>query len=208
MQDIKRDDAHERPSLGVAQPLTSTPFGGPVWCRAIWDASDDAMVLTDRGGTVVAANPAYCALHRFSPGELIGRSLSLIVPEPERPFAISQYRAAFEGLDADESHRTVAHWRDGSGRVVESRIDLLMRGNHREAMMSTVRVIREAPPVEKPHPLPAPAPSSRRARILKSKDSDELTQTTADVLIAAIHKWGIDAVLGLPGEGGIRAAPL
>lgn len=148
------------------------------------------MMLTDAGGTVLAANPAYCALHGFSPGELIGRSLSLIFPEAERLFAISQYRAVFESLEADESHPPVVQWRDSSERLVESRIDFLMRGNHREAMISTVRVI-VGPPVGKS----------------QSTDSSELAGTAADVLIDAIDDWGIDAVLGVSGHGGIRAAP-
>lgn len=149
------------------------------------------MVVTDAGGTILAANPAYCTLHGFAPSELIGRSLSLIVPETQRAFAISQYRAVFESLEPDESHPTVARWRDGATRVVESRIDLLMQGNRREAMMSSVRTIRAAPPVGTPHPT----------------DSYAETETAAHVLVGAIHDWGIDAVLGVSGDGGIRTAP-
>jgi len=142
------------------------------------------MVLTDAGGTILAANPAYCALHRFSASDLIGSSLALIVPEAERTFAISQYRAvvratlAGASLEAAEPRPAVAQWRDGSDRVVESRIDLLIQDDHRAAMLSTVRVITRQS---------AASTAAMAQGALLPSDLPELTPSAADEVIAAIH---------------------
>jgi PAS domain S-box-containing protein len=175
--------------------------------RAIWNASDSAMVLTDAAGTVLAANPAYCRLHRCSMGDLVGGSLALILPEAERPFAIAQYHAVFESLDAAERHSAAAQWRAGSDSVVESRMDLLMKDNRSVALLSTVRVIAEPRPGVPHAALPARhSPLVPRGSTGAAPDSDEPAQTTADTLIDAIDKWGIDAVVGQPGDGGKNGA--
>ena len=63
--------------------------------RAVWEATSEALALSDPAGIVLAVNPAYCALYGRPPEELIGQSFALIFPEAERAAAVEQYHAVF-----------------------------------------------------------------------------------------------------------------
>src|SRR3954468_12083751 len=63
--------------------------------RAVWEATSEALALSDRDGRVMDVNPAYWALYGLAPDEIIGHSFAIIFPEEERASAIEQYHAAF-----------------------------------------------------------------------------------------------------------------
>ncbi|MDF2759759.1 MAG: hypothetical protein K0S99_2391, partial [Thermomicrobiales bacterium] len=46
--------------------------------RAVWEATSEAMALSDPDGTVVAVNPAYCALYGLTPEQVVGQSFAII----------------------------------------------------------------------------------------------------------------------------------
>ncbi|MDF3041567.1 MAG: signal transduction histidine kinase, partial [Thermomicrobiales bacterium] len=52
--------------------------------RAVWEATSEALALSDHDGVVLAVNPAYCALYGRPPEELVGRSFAVIFPEEQR----------------------------------------------------------------------------------------------------------------------------
>jgi PAS domain S-box-containing protein len=52
--------------------------------RRILEGSPDAVLISDRSGTVVYWNAAAQRIFGFSPGEALGRSLEIIIPEQFR----------------------------------------------------------------------------------------------------------------------------
>lgn len=52
--------------------------------RLIFAAVTEGLVIFDRRGTIVAANPAACALHGREPNEVIGHQHSELIPQSER----------------------------------------------------------------------------------------------------------------------------
>lgn len=48
---------------------------------AILDAAVDAVIVADDTGAVIRANPAACDLFLYEPGELIGKSINILMPE-------------------------------------------------------------------------------------------------------------------------------
>jgi PAS domain S-box-containing protein len=62
------------------------PFIGPARdaFALLLDAAPDAMVVVDSGGTVIMANAHAARLFGFEPGELLGQSIEILVPERYR----------------------------------------------------------------------------------------------------------------------------
>ena len=189
--------------------MTNAFWNAASAARALWNASPDAMALTDAAGVVLAANPAYCALHGFSPTDLVGQSLAVTFPEAARPSAMEHYRAVFESRSDPHMYPAAVQWRDERGRFVESRIDFVTQGNRRSSMMSSVRVVAEAATGgsitfdvgdRRVFSQGTEGPSSDVAPLASSPTST--SQTTPEVLIDAIQKWGLEIVLGLPESPG------
>jgi PAS domain S-box-containing protein len=108
---------------------------------AVWDATSEAMALSDRDGVVLAANPAYCALYGRPAAEIVGRSFEVIFPETLRAEALQQYREVFANPDPPRSYEARVQRPDGSERAVEARADFLVRDGRRIAMISAIRDI-------------------------------------------------------------------
>jgi PAS domain S-box-containing protein len=136
--------------------------------RALWNVSPDAMVLTDSAGVILAANPAYCALHGRLPNKLDGENFGVIFPEAERPSAMAHYHDVFAGRDSTPRFPARVQLRDASQRLVESRLDFILKRNRPPAMMSSVRVLPE--------------------------DLTAKQDLTAEILIDGLRRWGVDAV--------------
>ena len=111
--------------------------------RAVWEATSEALALSDPDGVVLAVNPAYCALYGRTREELIGRSFAVIFPEAERAAASDQYRAAFADPDPPQSYEARVRRPDGGERMVEARADFLVRDGERVAMISAIRDVTE-----------------------------------------------------------------
>ena len=91
--------------------------------RAVWEATSEAMALSDPDGTVVAVNPAYCALYGLTPAQVVGQSFAIIFPEEMRAAAVEQYHAVFADLIRHQatkrvsSTRTVASDSSSQGQI-------------------------------------------------------------------------------------------
>ena len=111
--------------------------------RAVWEATSEAMALSDPDGIVIAVNPAYCALYGLVPEQAIGRSFSIIFPEEARAAAVEQYLAVFADPNPPPSYESRVQHADGSERFVEAHADFLVRDGERVAMISAIRDITE-----------------------------------------------------------------
>ncbi len=117
---------------------------GEAWLRAVWEAATDAIALSDSKGLVLAANPAYYTLYGFTPEEVLGRSFAVIFPEEERATAEAQYHDVFHGPDRQGPFEAIVRRRDGTERIVESRISFVDERGQRVAMLSVVRDVTDA----------------------------------------------------------------
>jgi PAS domain S-box-containing protein len=139
-----RSDLPLQPDVDTASP----PADGPLWTHpeiffAIWQHAADAMALSDADGIVLAANPAYCRLYGYLPEEVIGHDFSIIFPEEQRAWAAEQYRLSFAAQTKLPAYEATVRRRDGTERIVESRIDFLSTNGQRVAMLSTIHDITE-----------------------------------------------------------------
>jgi len=157
--------------------------------RAVWETTSEAMALSNSDGTVVAVNPAYCALYGLAPDQLIGQSFAVIFPEEARAAAVEQYHAVFADPDPPPSYESRVQHADGSERVVEARADFLVRDGERVAMISAIRDITERKRAERvqqdfiamaSHDLLTPVTVLRaRAQLLQRRQTyDEVSVTS------------------------------
>jgi two-component system cell cycle sensor histidine kinase/response regulator CckA len=109
--------------------------------RLIWEATNDAMALTDAGGTVVDANPAYLRLYRRAPQEVIGASFTSVYPPEQRLDVAERYRETFWTQPTGMLFESSVPRADGDERVVEARIDFVERDGLRNGMLSVIRDI-------------------------------------------------------------------
>ena len=112
--------------------------------RAVWEATDDALVLSDPDGVVLDANPAYYRLYGLTPAEVLGRSFAVIFPAAQRAWAEAEYRRYFASADPPagaESVESTVRGGDDVERIVEARYTFIVEGGVRTAMLSTVRDI-------------------------------------------------------------------
>jgi PAS domain S-box-containing protein len=136
---------------GVSGPPTSPtpdPAGSAVrgaWWetaevfRIVWNATEDALALSDRQGIVLAANPAYYQLYGYTPAEVLGQDFALIFPEDIRDVAREQYKIAFAQAEIDPVVASVIRRKDGTLRAVETRYGFITQHGERTAMLSTIR---------------------------------------------------------------------
>jgi PAS domain S-box-containing protein len=101
------------------------------------------MALSDADGTVIAVNPAYCALYGLSPEQIVGHSFAVIFPEEERAAAVEQYHAVFTDSVSPPRYETRVQRSDGTERFVEARADFILHDGERVAMISAIRDITE-----------------------------------------------------------------
>ena len=111
--------------------------------RAVWEATSEALALSDANGIVLDVNPAYCALYGRDASEFIGRSFAIIFGAEEQCTASTLYQAVFTATDPPRSYEARITRPDGSERIVEARADFLIRDGRRVAMVSAIRDITE-----------------------------------------------------------------
>jgi PAS domain S-box-containing protein len=111
--------------------------------RAVWEATSEALALSDPAGVVLAVNPAYCALYGRAAEEFVGHDFALVFPEEDRTEAMAQYREVFSAPDPPPVYEARVQRPDGSERVVEARADFLVRDGERVAMISAIRDVTE-----------------------------------------------------------------
>ena len=54
------------------------------WYRRILEYAPDGMLVVDRGGRIIFANPMVASMFQFTPDELVGRSVEELVPDAAR----------------------------------------------------------------------------------------------------------------------------
>ena len=140
---IDRVDASQPPIAAERHAIESALRESEERFRAVWEATTEAMALSDPDGTVIAVNPAYCALYGLAPEQVVGQSFAIIFPEEARAAAVEQYHAVFADPDPPPSFESLVQHADGSERFVEARADFLVRDGQRVAMISAIRDITE-----------------------------------------------------------------
>ncbi|HEX8229162.1 MAG TPA: PAS domain S-box protein [Chloroflexia bacterium] len=111
--------------------------------RAVWEASADGMALSDPDGTVIAVNRAYVELYGYPEEEVVGQNFAVIFPEEGREWANNLYRETFNDPAKPPTFESVIRRKDGTQRVVESRVDFVEKDGQRVAMLSSIRDITE-----------------------------------------------------------------
>jgi PAS domain S-box-containing protein len=108
--------------------------------RAVWEASADAMVLSDAAGIVRDVNEAYVRLYGYPAEALIGRSFTIIFPPEARPAAAAEYGQTFARPDVAPLVAATVRRADGTLRQVEVSYTFLLDGaGRRTDMLSIVR---------------------------------------------------------------------
>jgi two-component system sensor histidine kinase VicK len=111
--------------------------------RAVWEATSEALALSDANGTVLDVNPAYCELYGRSADEFIGKSFAVIFGADDQVTAATLYEAIFNAAEPPRSYEVRITRPDGTERFVEARADFLVRNGKRVAMVSAIRDITE-----------------------------------------------------------------
>ncbi|MEO5887672.1 MAG: PAS domain S-box protein, partial [Anaerolineales bacterium] len=115
----------------------------------VWEATSDAMGLSDPEGIMLAANPAYLELYGYTREQVIGRSFSVIFPEGSREQAVEQYKKVFASAIIAPGFESAIQRSDGAGRFVEANATFLTTNGARTAMLSTIRDITNRKQAEK-----------------------------------------------------------
>ena len=129
-----------------ADRLAAALAAEEVGFRAAWEATPEAIALSDPDGLVLAANPAYADLYGYSLDQVVGRSFSLIFPPEQRAWAEEGYRAVFAGPARPEPVVAPVRRADGTGRSVEARVGFVERAGERVAMVSVLRDVTDGHP--------------------------------------------------------------
>lgn len=111
--------------------------------QAVWEATSEALALSDPDGVVLDANPAYTALYGFAREDVVGRSFAAIFPEDARDWAEAEYRSIFANPDAPTGYEARVQRADGSERVVEARAGFVVRDGERMAMVSAIHDVTQ-----------------------------------------------------------------
>src|SRR5947209_16992501 len=111
--------------------------------RAAWEASVEAMALSDADGTVLAANPAYCDLYGLDRDDVVGRPFCIIFPSEQREWAMAEYRRVFGGEVDPQGVESVVQRSDGTERYVDVRYSFVEQEGERVAMLSLIRDVTE-----------------------------------------------------------------
>ncbi|HEU4327111.1 MAG TPA: PAS domain S-box protein [Roseiflexaceae bacterium] len=125
------------------QPPPAAGLSEQAILAALWDASADAMALSDPEGIVLAANAAYYALYGLTAEEVIGQPFQVIFPPEQRAWAAEHYQTVFLSAEQPRALQSLVQRADGTRRVIESRVSFVVQDGRRQAMLSILRDITE-----------------------------------------------------------------
>lgn len=109
--------------------------------QATWEASVNAMVLSDADGIVLEANSAYFKLYGFKPQEVIGKSFFIIFSPEIQKMALKEYKKTFQQVKKPGVTEANIVMKDGTQRIVESKYSFIEQNKKRIAMLSVIRDI-------------------------------------------------------------------
>ena len=119
--------------------------------RAVLDSTLDAVITTDDEGTIESVNPATRSLFGYEAGELIGRNVNLLMPEPDHSQHHSYMRRYLETGEATVigiGRETIALRKDGSRFPIDLAVsELSVPGRH--LFLGVVRDISDRKKAEK-----------------------------------------------------------
>jgi PAS domain S-box-containing protein len=152
--------------------------------RGVWESTQDAMVLTDPEGVILAANPAYGELYGIAPAALVGGSFGAVMPEGERAAAVATYRDRFHAPASQRAYDLRVRRADGSEREVEVRSDFVEIDGERQAMISAMRDVTDRKRLEQSlrRALEAAQAATRTKSLFLSMMSHELRTPLQAVL--------------------------
>lgn len=128
------------------------------------EASGDPMYAVDGDGRFTFANEALGEMTGYDPGELLGRSGSLIVPEAEAEEVSALLEELLESDRTRETHETVIVTRDGRRIPVENHVAILPDGD--EDFGGSAGVLRDI--------------SERKAREAELEQYETVVETVPD----------------------------
>jgi two-component system sensor kinase FixL len=113
--------------------------------HAVFDSAFDAIVAIDERGTILAANPAVEANFGYRPEELVGRDVSVLMPEPDHSAHrgyIRRFLATGERRIIGIGREVLGLRRDGTTFPLDLAVtELTVRGERR--FLGLLRDIRE-----------------------------------------------------------------
>ncbi|HEV2528211.1 MAG TPA: PAS domain S-box protein [Thermomicrobiales bacterium] len=173
----------------------------PVWLRAVWENTSDAIAVSSEDGTVLLANPSYLALYGYDHDEVVGHSFAVIFPEEQRAWAEEQHRAVFAAPASRGVYEARIRRRDGTERLVEARADFIIEDGTRTAMISTIRDITNRKRVEEAlreseQQLRLIVENAQTYAIFLTDPEDRVTDWFAGA--EAVYGWTADEIRGQP----------
>lgn len=113
--------------------------------RRIFEAAPDGVLIVDRDGRIVEANPAAERLFGYDPGELTGRAVEILVPEGVRrrhPAHRSRFHGHPDARPMGAGLQLHGQTRDGSRFPVEISLSPVVHQGE-ECVIATVRDVTE-----------------------------------------------------------------
>ncbi|UGB39607.1 PAS domain-containing hybrid sensor histidine kinase/response regulator [Frateuria soli] len=168
--------------------------------RKLFETAPDAMIVVDRAGSIVLANPQADRLFGYAPGELVGMCVESLLPECARATHTAHradYNASPRVRPMGAGHELTGVRRDG--RVFPLEIALSPVGNGLYA--ASVRDISESQRARQ---------ALRRAerdgdlaelgrQVLESSQDGSLRAAVSELVVKALDVDGVAVAVGLPG---------
>ncbi|MFN8678082.1 MAG: PAS domain S-box protein [Thermomicrobiales bacterium] len=111
--------------------------------RAFWEATTEAMVLSDADGMVRDANPAYEKLLGLDRADVLGRPFPVMLPPDVREGTPARYQDIFQAAEPVPSYESRVLHSSGAERIVESRAGFAVRDGVRVGMISALRDVTD-----------------------------------------------------------------
>jgi PAS domain S-box-containing protein len=159
----------------------------PLPCREILSVLPDAIIVANNRGAVVYANPAAEMMLGWEPGELVGCSLTAIMPERMH----ARHRAAFERFITTHVPRVMgrplrvpAVRRDGVELDVDLTLGMLRSNDGCELIVGSLRDLRDRVELERQIDLARSlrAAATAATRLTSVLDLEHVLRTAVEVL--------------------------
>ena len=115
----------------------------------VWNSSIDGMVLSDKNGIVIKANQQYYNIYGYSENEIVGQNFAIIFSVEQREIVNQQYQELFNCQDIPPKFESQIQRKDGTFRIVLSRIEFIYHNNEKIALLSVITDITEQKNYEK-----------------------------------------------------------